>query len=84
MRPPYQRWHPAKQVLARQRLQLAYREILLQRQNRSLSVYLTHGSRDRVSISWDQPFFNPIILPDGRKLVTLRDAAQFITKASQG
>ena len=32
-------------------------------------------------MSWDQEFFDPIILP-GRKqpLVTLRDAAQYITK----
>jgi len=32
-------------------------------------------------VSWDQEFFDPIILP-GRKqpLVTLRDAAQYITK----
>ena len=31
-------------------------------------------------MSWDQRFFDPIILPNGRKLVTLRDAAQYITK----
>jgi len=31
-------------------------------------------------VSWDQRFFDPIILPNGRKLVTLRDAAQYITK----
>jgi hypothetical protein len=32
-------------------------------------------------VSWDQRFFDPIMLP-GRKqpLVTLRDAAQYITK----
>ena len=31
-------------------------------------------------MSWDQQFFDPIKLPSGRKLVTLRDAALYITK----
>jgi hypothetical protein len=32
-------------------------------------------------VSWDQKFFDPIILPDDRKpLVTLRDAAEYITE----
>jgi hypothetical protein len=31
-------------------------------------------------VSWDQAFFDPIELPNGRKLVTLRDAAEFISK----
>ena len=31
-------------------------------------------------MSWDQQFFDPIMLPSGRKLVTLRDAALYITK----
>ena len=31
-------------------------------------------------MSWDQRFFDPIELPSGRKLVTLRDAALYITK----
>jgi hypothetical protein len=32
-------------------------------------------------MSWDQQFFDPIELPNGRKpLVTLRDAAQYIIK----
>ena len=30
-------------------------------------------------MSWDQQFFDPIELPRGRKLVTLRDAALYIT-----
>jgi hypothetical protein len=30
--------------------------------------------------AWDQQLFDPIELPDGRKLVTLRDAAQYITE----
>jgi hypothetical protein len=29
---------------------------------------------------WVQQFFDPITLPDGRKLITLRDAALYITK----
>jgi len=31
-------------------------------------------------MSWDQRFSDPIILPSGRKLLTLRDAAEYITK----
>jgi hypothetical protein len=31
-------------------------------------------------MSWDHQFFDPIILPNGRHLVTLRDAALYITK----
>jgi hypothetical protein len=31
-------------------------------------------------LSWHQSFFDPIELPDGRKLITLRDAALYITK----
>ena len=29
---------------------------------------------------WSTPFDDPIVLPDGRKLVTLKDAADYITK----
>jgi hypothetical protein len=32
------------------------------------------------AMSWDQRFFDPIILPGRKPLVTLRDAALFITK----
>ena len=31
-------------------------------------------------MSWDQKFSDPIELPSGRKLVTLRDAAKYIVK----
>jgi hypothetical protein len=31
-------------------------------------------------VSWDQPFYDPIELPKGKKLVTLRDAAEYITE----
>jgi hypothetical protein len=31
-------------------------------------------------VSWDQPFFDPIILPGGKPLVTLREAALYITR----
>jgi hypothetical protein len=31
-------------------------------------------------VSWDQKFFDPIELPKGKPLVTLRDAAQYIIK----
>src|SRR6267378_1362194 len=31
-------------------------------------------------VSWDQRFFDPIMVPGRKPLVTLRDAAQYITK----
>jgi hypothetical protein len=31
-------------------------------------------------VSWDQRFFDPIELPSGHKLVTLRDVARYIVK----
>jgi hypothetical protein len=31
-------------------------------------------------VSWDKRFFDPIILPGRKPLVTLRDAALYITK----
>jgi hypothetical protein len=31
-------------------------------------------------VPWDRPFTEPIELPKGKKLVTLRDAALYITK----
>jgi hypothetical protein len=30
-------------------------------------------------MAWFKRFYDPIILPDGRKLLTYRDAAEFIT-----
>jgi hypothetical protein len=32
------------------------------------------------AVPWDRPFTEPIELPKGKKLVTLRDAALYITK----
>jgi hypothetical protein len=34
----------------------------------------------RASMSWDQRFFDQVVLPNGRKLATLRDAALYITE----
>jgi hypothetical protein len=31
-------------------------------------------------VPWDRPFAEPVELPKGKKLVTLRDAALYITK----
>jgi hypothetical protein len=31
-------------------------------------------------VPWSTPFEDPIILPDGRQLLTLKDAADYITK----
>jgi hypothetical protein len=31
-------------------------------------------------VAWDQAFFDPIVLPNGKKLITLRDAAEYITE----
>ena len=30
-------------------------------------------------MAWFKRFYDPIVLPDGRKLLTLRDAAEYIT-----
>jgi hypothetical protein len=30
-------------------------------------------------VPWSTPFGDPIILPDGRKLLTLKDAADYVT-----
>ena len=30
-------------------------------------------------MAWFKRFYDPIILPDGRKLLTLRDAAEYVT-----
>jgi hypothetical protein len=32
------------------------------------------------AVSWDRPFAEPIELPKGKKLITLRDAAHYVTK----
>ncbi|WP_334445362.1 hypothetical protein [Bradyrhizobium sp. AZCC 1610] len=32
---------------------------------------------------WSTPFEDPIVLPDGRQLLTLKDAADYITKLSK-
>jgi hypothetical protein len=31
-------------------------------------------------MTWSRPFEDPVILPDGRALVTLEDAGNYITK----
>ncbi len=31
-------------------------------------------------MAWDLTFFDPIALPNGKKLLTLRDAAEYITE----
>ena len=31
-------------------------------------------------MTWDQRFFDPIVLPSGKKLIALRDAAEYITE----
>jgi hypothetical protein len=39
------------------------------------------SSRDEPpAAAWDQTFFDPIVLPSGKKLITLRDAAEYITE----
>jgi hypothetical protein len=40
---------------------------------------LQPGSDSQV-VPWDKQFFDPIELQNGRKLVTLRDAALYITE----
>jgi hypothetical protein len=34
-------------------------------------------------VSWDEQFFDPILLSNGKKLVALRDAARYITKLAK-
>jgi hypothetical protein len=34
-------------------------------------------------MAWGQLFFDPIELPNGRKLITLRDAAHYVTRLSK-
>jgi hypothetical protein len=34
---------------------------------------------DQTPLGWKRPFDNPIVLPDGRALVTLEDAGDYIT-----
>jgi hypothetical protein len=41
---------------------------------------LTFSRSGVTLVSWDQRFFDPIMLPSREPLVTLRDAAQYITK----
>jgi hypothetical protein len=43
---------------------------------------LDHAGRDSgvTLVSWDQRFFDPIIVPGWKPLVTLRDAAEYITE----
>ena len=43
-------------------------------------MWFTSRCFGRDHLSWHQSFFDPIELPDGRKLITLRDAALYITK----
>jgi hypothetical protein len=31
-------------------------------------------------VTWHQRFFDPIVLPSGKKLIALRDAAEYITE----
>jgi len=31
------------------------------------------------ALSWSTPFYEPIILPDGQKLIKLKDAATYVT-----
>ena len=44
---------------------------------------LFFGWNDMVgAVSWDRPFAEPIELPKGKKLITLRVAAHYVTKRS--
>jgi hypothetical protein len=37
-------------------------------------------AKSRVDKGWGRPFYDPISLPGGRQLITLKDAAAYITK----
>jgi hypothetical protein len=47
---------------------------------RALENALLLDARAGLFVSCDQRFFDPIILPGGKPLITLRDAALYITK----
>jgi len=36
-----------------------------------------------MATGWKRPFDDPIVLPDGRSLVTLKDAGSYITKLAK-
>jgi hypothetical protein len=38
------------------------------------------GGNEAKSVSWNQQFFDPIMVPGRKPLATLRDAAQYIMK----
>ena len=42
------------------------------------------GTRPKRMPDWSRPFDDPIPLPRGRQLITLRDAAEYITRVAQG
>jgi hypothetical protein len=44
-----------------------------------MSVASKRAAQTRIC-AWDQRFFDPILLPDRKPLVTLRDAAEYITE----
>jgi hypothetical protein len=48
---------------------------------RGLTFY--RGNDMVKAVPWDPPFAEPIELPKGKKLITLRDAALYITKLSK-
>jgi hypothetical protein len=44
------------------------------------SGWMLRGTNGKSQDSWDRKFNEPITLPAGRRLVILRDAAQYIQK----
>ena len=54
--------------------------ILLTGLSSSAPVLWVPASLIPIAIAWSNPFEDPIPLPGGRKLLTLRDAASYITK----
>ena len=51
--------------------------------NQQVTGRRKHLSEAKV-VSWNKSFFDPIELPEGKPLVTLRDAATYITKLPKG
>jgi hypothetical protein len=45
-----------------------------------VSQEVAHEIRRRAESCRDQVFYDPIVLPNGKKLITLRDAAEYITE----
>jgi hypothetical protein len=73
---------PARMPVRRSRCALPGLQRHQRRQRTADAGRLQNRGRERrlAALSWSTPFSDPIELPNGRKLVTLEDAACYIQK----